>query len=268
MRAVTIGTASQNKYACPDCGKPTEPLVFELAGQTRLWARRCPECAAAREAERVARERELQEIHRELAERERRSRINKLFEASNLGARFARATFDTWLPRPGTEKAYEACREYAENWPPSGGRGLILSGPTGSGKSHLAAAIANHLLQHEVPVILQSVPKLLVMYASTQRFSSQVTSEQFIDTLVDADLLILDDLGAQQRGEWAEAVLYTVVDERYRRERPIVVTTNLAPRDLEGAVGTRIMDRLAETCRVITVRATSYRRELAEQRAQ
>lgn len=233
-----------------------------------MWARRCQECEAARDAEIEARRRELDEIHQELAEKERRARVARLFEASNLGSRFVRATFDTWRPRPGTEKAYEVCKEYAENWPPERGRGLILSGPTGSGKSHLVAAIANHLLQQEIPVVLQSVPRLLVKYSTTQRFSSEMTSEQFIDTLVDVDLLILDDLGAQQRGEWAEAVLYTVIDERYRRERPVVVTTNLAPRDLETAIGTRIMDRLAETCRIITIRATSYRREIAEQRIQ
>lgn len=205
-----------------------------------------------------------EERRKELAERRRR--IDRLFEQSKLGPRFQRSTFDSWHKRDGAEAACQAAKSFVVNWPPAQGVGMILSGPTGSGKTHLAAAIANELTEREHTVIFQSVPELLLRIRSTFNRGAETTEEQLVNELLRCHLLVLDDLGSEKATEWTEATLFELIDQRYRLERPVVVTTNLSPAALGKAIGTRTMDRLVEMCDIHTIQASSYRRELAEQR--
>lgn len=247
---------SQSKIrpgVCRSCGRQAAQIEYQGHLVPGVY---CQECREAIERQIACEDRERQQA----IERAYKDRTRQLFEQSNLGAKFERATFENWKKRPGTEEAFMTCRKWAREWPHQNGRGVVISGPTGSGKTHLAAAVTHVLLERGVEVIFQSVPDLLLKIRSTFNRGSEVSEEQIIRRLVDAELVVLDDLGAEKMTDWTETTLYNLIDQRYRHERPAIITTNLGLNELGGRIGPRTMDRLAESYTHIKLDTNSYRR--------
>ena len=129
------------------------------------------------------------------------------------------------------------------------GNGLWLMGDTGTGKTTLAMLVSKETLKHGHSVAIYSLPKLLARIRST--FDAQAGEEsysEFFERLCDVDLLHIDDLGAEKQTEWVLEQLYALINERYEREKPIVVTTNLDQLELEKQIGERTVSRLVEIC--------------------
>jgi DNA replication protein DnaC len=78
--------------------------------------------------------------------------------------------------------------------------------------------------------------------------------------------LIIDDIGAEKASEWVQEVIFRIVDARYRRNKPILATSNLEPKLLSDRIGARAYDRLVEMSQPIENKATSYRRLIAKNR--
>ena len=98
-------------------------------------------------------------------------------------------------------------------------------------------------------VAIYSLPKLLARIRAT--FDAQAGEESYADffeRLCEVDLLHIDDLGAEKQTEWVLEQLYALINERYEREKPIVVTTNLSQEELETQIGERTVSRLIEIC--------------------
>lgn len=118
---------------------------------------------------------------------------------------------------------------------------LFFTGRYGTGKTHLAAAIANYALEKGEDVIFQPVPDLL----DQLRMSYGNTGESFEDRferIRSVPLLVLDDLGAQSPTAWAEEKLYQIVNYRYVNKLPTVITSNVNPRDMDGRIASRLKD--------------------------
>jgi len=202
---------------------------------------------------------------REDREAARRRRAFELWEQANLGPRFSRSTFDTWEERDGTDRAYRTVKDYVAGWPGDDGLGILLVGPAGCGKSHLAAAAVQALLDKGALCIFQSVPELLKRIRAAYGADGSEDGD-LVKALEECDLLVLDDLGSERWTPWAEEQIYTLIDHRYRHEKPVIVTTNMSLKRLESALGTRIMDRLVDMCRPVAMNCTSYRKRRAELR--
>jgi DNA replication protein DnaC len=132
-------------------------------------------------------------------------------------------TFETfnWLV-PGVQTAYRLAHSYAhhpEGW-------ILLTGPYGCGKTHLAAAIGNVLLNGGRCVLFVTVPDLLDHLRATFAPNSPVTYDEQFTLLCQTEALILDDLGAQQTTAWAEEKLFQLINYRYIRSTLTVITTN------------------------------------------
>lgn len=114
---------------------------------------------------------------------------------------------------------------------------LYCFGPVGGGKSHLAAAIANHAWAMGIGVSYASVPRFLRFIKSGFRQIAETTgaseADERIQALQQVPLLVLDDLGQEQLSPWAKTTLFEIFDARYRRKAPTVITSNLHLEDLE-----------------------------------
>lgn len=188
------------------------------------------------------------------AERKEKRR-QQLRELSNLNA-FRDSSFRSFNPRvPGVQEAYQEAVEYAKN--PDGW--LLLVGPNGCGKTHLAVAIANQCLDKGAVVLFSVVPDLLDHLRAAFAPTAAEVYDQLFSKMREAEVLILDDLGAQQSSPWANEKLFQLLNYRYNMEMPTVITAN--PKGLQG-MDERIRSRLMDNSLVVTVtidRARDYR---------
>jgi len=190
------------------------------------------------------------------------ARQNSLFRLSQIGA-LEHCTFDSFIPeghgltadrQRNLKIAYDRAAEYAQS--PKGW--LVLKGGYGCGKTHLAAAIANHRLALGHPVIFINTPDLLDHLRATFNPESPVSYDERFDQVRSSALLILDDLGTQSNSEWAQEKLYQILNFRYNAKLPTVITTNL---DLE-AIEIRVRSRMVDPglSQIIHIKAPDFRR--------
>lgn len=187
------------------------------------------------------------------AEKERRM-LEQRHQISNLRA-FADKTFATFDPTvPGVEQAYRRAFAYAQNvvgW-------LVIFGNYGSGKTHLAAAIANRVLQRDCDVIFTVVPDLLDHLRSTFGPSNGVSYDRRFEDIREVPLLVLDDLGTEHTTPWAREKLYQIINHRYNYRLPTVITSNRKPEDIEPRIHSRMLDRTLHEG-IVMLEAGDYR---------
>lgn len=156
------------------------------------------------------------------------------------------------------------CQEYANE--PKGW--LILQGPFGSGKTHLAYAIASRQIELGRPVYASTVPDLLDMLRAGYADDADVSYEKRFEWVQNVPLLVLDDLGTESPTKtWVQEKLYQIIDRRYRDRLPMVVTTNVDMATRSGPIHPRIYSRLMEGVqaadgwtRLLIMGAGDYRR--------
>jgi DNA replication protein DnaC len=180
-------------------------------------------------------------------------------KASSLGL-LSRMTFENFSLngfRPHEEQtlrqAFRRAREFAEH--PRGW--LILLGAYGSGKTHLAAAIANYCLERGHPSLFVVVPDLLDHLRSTYSPASTVSYDERFESILEAPLLILDDLGTQQATPWAQEKLYQLFNHRYNARLPTVITSNRMLEEIDPRLRSRMAD--PELCQVYRILTRDFR---------
>lgn len=201
---------------------------------------------------------------REAEERERRMESILRKKAQGLQDRYL---YDyTFANDNGQNPLIEKAHGYVEHWKDAYKKntGLLLFGNVGTGKSFFAGCIANALLEQNVPVLMTNFPTIL------SRLTGLFGEErlEFVDSLAQYDLLIIDDLGVERSSEYALEQVYLVIDCRYRSKKPMIITTNLTldemknPPDLAHA---RIYDRILERCAPILFDGKNFRKENADE---
>lgn len=197
----------------------------------------------------------------EEAEIERRKFEEKVKELRRMG--FPEADMQNWTfsnDDLANEQITKAAQRYVENFSElrKSGKGLLLYGNTGTGKTYTACEIANALIDKGYPVLVTNFARILNTLQGT--FEKQ----EYIDGFNSFQLLVIDDLGIERDTAYAKEQVFNIIDSRYRSGLPMIITTNLTmdkiknPEDIENR---RIYDRILERCFPIEVGGSSRRRK-------
>ena len=192
-----------------------------------------------------------------------RRRIARLDRYSSRRGRALRQSFAGFVlagSAVAARPAYNAALAFARE--PRGW--LVIHGPKGNGKSHLAAAISNYLVDEaRTPTLFLTAPDRLhalraeIRESMARAGSGDRSPSELLDVVREAPVLILDDLGAERWTAWAEEQIFLLFDYRYRLELPTVVLTNEVLDSFPGRIYSRLGDR--QLCRVVHNPAPDYR---------
>lgn len=207
----------------------------------------CPTCDREKTEEAERAEALKQEEQRAA---DRRSRIYFYTEKSGIPARFKDRSFSNYNPTtPKAHSIFKACRTYADNFPQNSelGRSLILCGTAGTGKTHLACAIATSVIaSHAVRAVYTTIPRALRDVKDTYRKSSDRSEQTAIASFAQPDLLILDEAGVQYGTDAERNILFEIINERYESMKPTILISNLELTSLTTFLGERVIDRMKE----------------------
>lgn len=240
---------------CPKCGEHILAFRMFSEGEVREFAKPC----ACRDAEVKAEDAAKKARDREAA---RQARL-KWAEVPEI---FAGATLKGYRRLPGTEKAFAAVKDYLVNRKKNfdAGCGLILMGAVGCGKTHLGCAILNCALEDGWHAAYWNVPQQLELLMPGN--ADELDQMHILDKALLARVLLLDDLGAEKSSEWTRKELMVILDERYRENKPTIITSNLMLTDdeLRRTCGDRAYSRLcSEHYLAVALTAEDYRRKKA-----
>lgn len=216
----------------------------------------CPVCGEERRAAEQAR------IERE-AQRDHDRRLHGLRSEAGIPARFADRRFaDYTATVQGQRIALGVCKAFADAWPEKrqSGASLVLTGSPGTGKTHLACAVANAVMEaHLASVLFGTVTAALRFIKDTYRKDSGLSERDALRRLTDPDLLILDEVGVQLGSEHEKLLMFEVLNTRYQELRPTILISNLSGAELETFLGQRVMDRYRECGSVLAFDWQSFR---------
>jgi len=148
--------------------------------------------------------------------------------------------------------AFEAAKEFVERCAKDiHGLGLLFIGPVGAGKTFLAAAIANALMERDQQVLFLVVPDLLDQLRAT--YKTEDNELDLLDSAREIPILILDDLGAHNYTDWTRNRLYSIINYRLNEQLPTIITSNLTLDEMEEYLGARTTSRLIQACRIFRI---------------
>lgn len=193
-------------------------------------------------------------------------RVSRLKKASLMDEKFREATFTTFRANKDNARNLKLCKRFVDAFDEmvAKNQGLLFWGDVGTGKTYLAACVANALLEKGVPVVITSLVKLLEIIQSGEDRESDITAR-----MNSAKLVIFDDLGAERSTDYALEKVYNIIDSRYRRKLPMIVTTNLTIEEMKSETDrryTRIYDRVFEVCYPMQFTGMSWRKKAANSR--
>jgi DNA replication protein DnaC len=194
--------------------------------------------------------------------------VGRRLAEAGIGRRYEHCELPNFLvyPNEGLERAVAAARRFADAFPVVD-RGLFLVGPPGIGKTHLAVAVLKHVVRATAArAVFYDVRELLRLIRSTYNPVVKTAEMDVLQPVIDAELVVLDDLGAEKTSEWVEETLNLIVNSRYRERRPTIFTSNYEekedatdPDSLFVRVGFRMHSRLYEMCEFLEFDGADYR---------
>lgn len=217
---------------CEYCGRELIPIGLDY-----LYANFSPdnieyERCTCKKAQEYWEEKNKQDY--EIAKRKHfREVINKIYKQNYIGMKFQNLNFENFNSNSENELAIAIAKDYVnKNITSENANGLIIMSESGVGKTHLAASIANKLIENDKIVLMGRLTTLLDMIKET--FKDNTKSEnELIELYSNVDMIIVDDLGTEKISNWALEKLYTIIENRNENRLPIIITTRF---DRQGLI--------------------------------
>lgn len=203
---------------------------------------------------------ESEKAEREKADFERRERMAQIERYRSVGfsdkeMRKCRFSADDGKNAAVTKTAKNYVKHFEDFR--KAGRGLMLYGNVGTGKTFIAACIANELIDQCIPCCVTNFSRIVNKLAGTWE-----GKQEYLDSLNTYSLLVIDDFAMERNTDYVNEIVYNVIDSRYRSGKPLIVTTNLSLDDFENPDGIdrqRIYSRIKEMCFPVAVNGTDRR---------
>ena len=167
--------------------------------------------------------------------------------------KFREKTVKTYIPSKETMLAWQAVSSLSRGQ----SHNVLLLGPVGVGKSHLACAAINTLTELAVECRYVYAPDLLDMLR--EKLTEPTLHDLVYNELYRIPFLAMDDIGVDRDTAWTVSVYMKLIDNRYRNEKPMLLTTNLSMEELEVAVGQRSMSRICESYEIVQMSGEDWR---------
>lgn len=220
----------------------------------------------------------LEQEEREHRLQQERERVQELFQYSLADERFRESTFANLIETPDNAKAVRIAKNYVQHFDEmyAAAKGLILYGPTGTGKTYLADCIANALMERGIPVLVTSIVAL------TRGLGEQLP--MILQKMQNAHVLVLDDFGAERFTDFKSEQIFDVIDTRYGSKKPMIITTNYSLAELKDPAKflsertddrrinsqsiirqQRVNERIIEVCYPVKMDGGSWRRKMVKE---
>src|ERR1044071_6822779 len=199
---------------------------------------------------------------------------SKLMEAACIPHRYSECSLQSYRPAKGNGSqllafnySFRLVREY-----PALDRGLVFMGGCGVGKTHLSVAIIHGLIEKGVPCLFYEFGALLKEIQNSYNPISQTSEYKVLATVFEAEVLVLDALGASKPTDWVRDTMMQIINTRYNDKKLTIFTTNYldgrrSEKDetLEDRIGVRLRSRLFEMCKTVQIEGDDYRKKFDAQ---
>jgi len=200
---------------------------------------------------------------------------DRMVDSAKIPPRYVDCDFDNYDSQSlRQERAKTMAQNFAADYPlieedfPEGG--LLFSGTSGTGKTHLAVSVVKALLKKGIRCLYVDFHDLLAEIRSTYDELSQTSELQILRPVLTSEVLVLDDLGSQRMTEWMQDTVFHIVNLRYQQKKMLLTTTNLAieptkastQESLRERLGYKVVSRLYEMCTFIELDGPDYRKEI------
>ena len=184
-----------------------------------------------------------------------KANIGECLSKAGVPPKYLACSFENFKPGKPLDQPFKLCKDYARD--PSSS--LFIYGSYGTGKTHMAVAIARELLLQGKKVVFTSVPRLLFEIRKAFQEDTRETEAVYIERYCSCEFLVLDDFGLEKATEWARQTMDYIIYQRDNLLKPMVVTSNLSLDEISQKIDGRIASRLAGMGRVVHFKGPDYR---------
>ena len=192
---------------------------------------------------------------------------SNLLVKAKLPRRYMSCHFNSY--NPGNESQKAALRysmDFTRNFPAID-QGILFTGPVGVGKTHLAVSILIGLSERGFKCLFYEFGSLLKEIQNSYNSNTKTSELTVLAPVLNADVLVLDELGSSKPTDWVRDTMYHIINTRYNEQKATILTTNFADErsnpteeTLEDRVDVRLRSRLFEMCKTVEMKGKDYRR--------